>query len=434
MKECTVVIDVEDNKRFSPMSIIESVEIVCGDGNVLAVVPRSGNLYEITVVDNDAVRALTSEPLDIGRKRVECKPVVSQEKVVSFLHLPAFITDEVITDKLENLGIELKSSIKRRVYEGTTVADGTRYVVAKFPPNLSSLPYTMKFEIDENRSEYIRVKHDNQAKVCTKCFSDEHLYASCPLNQCFRCKEYGHLLRHCENDPCVTCNEYPARCLCYSDRGRDDNVDEAEQNARNTRESDDKQSDNNNQNQENHDNTAEYVSAHAQDTCDNRRPEKANSADKDMASSAKRMKTDSCDNTSQKEVTKSNESTEDEMFDCNDGTQKEVMEIHVDTCSNKKLDANNNSKKQSDDVLDWKVESGKGDERTQGDCGMSSGGDDTLSVVSTPENWSEVDLNDVEMAETLGQRRLRRKSKNRVRGTGPYVKKNQVVNNNSQNK
>ena len=72
----------------------------------------------------------------------------------------------------------------------------------------------MKFEISKDRSEYIRVRHDNQNKVCTSCLSDQHLYADCPRNKCYRCNEHGHLARFCPAEPCEHCSFFPSKCKC----------------------------------------------------------------------------------------------------------------------------------------------------------------------------------------------------------------------------
>ena len=216
LKELTLVVDVADNKLVTARSVIESAENLCGEGNVLAVVPRSGNLYEITVKDKDASNELCNGAFQVAGIEYRCHAVYSEEKVVSFLHLPAFISDNDIIRKLEAFGAELKSPIKRRLYRGTNVADGTRYVVVKFPPNVSSLPYTMKFDLGNNKFEYIRVKHDNQSKVCSKCLSDDHLYVDCPENKCYRCNEFGHLVRFCPSMPCDRCEKYPSKCRCTS--------------------------------------------------------------------------------------------------------------------------------------------------------------------------------------------------------------------------
>ncbi|CAC5405806.1 unnamed protein product [Mytilus coruscus] len=125
-KELTLILDVIDNKKVGPLSVIEEAESLCGDGNILAVVPRSGNLYEITVASKDASDELSTGPFVLCGQRYNCKAVYSTERVVSFLHLPAFIPDEEIRKKLIEYGAELKSEIKRRVHSGTDVADGTR--------------------------------------------------------------------------------------------------------------------------------------------------------------------------------------------------------------------------------------------------------------------------------------------------------------------
>ena len=216
LKELTLIVDVDDNKRVSARSVIEEAEIICGEGNVLAVVPRSGNIYEVTVKDKRSSDELVNTPFEIDGKRFKCDAIYSEEKVVSFLHLPAFIPDSEIKRKLDDYHAEMMSPIKRRMYPGTNIADGTRYVVVKFPPNISSLPYTMKFDLGKNKFEYIRVKHDNQSKVCSKCLSSDHLYAECPMNKCYRCNDYGHLSKYCPSVPCVRCNLYPSKCKCTS--------------------------------------------------------------------------------------------------------------------------------------------------------------------------------------------------------------------------
>ena len=214
VKELTLIVDVADNRRVSATSVIEEAEAICGDGNILAVVPRSGNLYEITVKHKQNSDDLSNMPFQVAGIRYKCHAVYATERVVSFLHLPAFIPDEDILEKLQGYGVEIMSSIKRRYYPGTTVSDGTRYVVVKFPATVSSLPYTMKFDLGNNKFEYIRVKHDNQSKVCSNCLSEDHLYVDCPKNKCYRCNELGHLSRYCPSEPCENCNKFPSKCAC----------------------------------------------------------------------------------------------------------------------------------------------------------------------------------------------------------------------------
>jgi len=173
-------------------------------------------IYEVTVKDKRSSDELVKTPFEINGKRFKCDVIYSEEKVGSFLHLPAFIPDSEIKRKLDDYHAEMMSPIKRCMYPGTNIADGTRYVVVKLPPNISSLPYTMKFALGKNKFEYIRVKHDNQSKVCSKCLSSDHLYAECPMNKCYRCNDYGHLSKYCPSVPCVRCNLYPSKCKCTS--------------------------------------------------------------------------------------------------------------------------------------------------------------------------------------------------------------------------
>ena len=231
VKELTFVVDVKDNKVVKADNIIDELEKSYGVGSVLAVVPRSGNLFDVTVKNKELVDDLCSSGLHVSGRKYDCNAIYSSHKLVSFMHLPVFIEDEELIGRLTSLGVELKSPIKRRKYPGTNVEDGTRFVVCKFPPNITSLPYSLKVEIDKDRFEYVRVKHDNQAKVCTKCYSDDHLYANCPLNKCYRCNTFGHLARNCDNIPCQKC-KYIGRCECgdKNEAFRPENAKEADLN------------------------------------------------------------------------------------------------------------------------------------------------------------------------------------------------------------
>ena len=223
-KELTLVVDVGDNKVVKAQSVVDELVAVYGSENILAVVPRSGNLYEITVKDKDAANDLSDSGFQVAGLKYDCHQVYSAEKVVSFLHMPEFIEDDVIIKKLTDLGVEVLSKVKSRVYPGTSVHDGTRYVFCKFPAGMVSLPYTMRFETGKDKYESIPVRHDKQMKVCSKCLSDQHLYADCPQNKCYRCNELGHLIRSCPADPCDGCGYWPSKCKC----GNDDEITEVQ--------------------------------------------------------------------------------------------------------------------------------------------------------------------------------------------------------------
>lgn len=87
----------------------------------------------------------------------------------------AYIEDHEIEDALQSMNIEILFPIQRRYYPGTNIVDG------QLPLNMQSLPYKIKF-----RKEYYRVIHNGQIKVCSLCYSQDHLFTVCPKFVCFR--------------------------------------------------------------------------------------------------------------------------------------------------------------------------------------------------------------------------------------------------------
>ena len=53
VKELTLVVDVKDNKTVKAQSVVDELVEEYGSDQILAVVPRSGNLYEITLKDKE---------------------------------------------------------------------------------------------------------------------------------------------------------------------------------------------------------------------------------------------------------------------------------------------------------------------------------------------------------------------------------------------
>lgn len=64
----------------------------------------------------------------IKGKLCEIRQLKTREYVVSFIHLPASIEDSEIVHKLENWGATPASDIRRRMYPGTDIVDGTSYL------------------------------------------------------------------------------------------------------------------------------------------------------------------------------------------------------------------------------------------------------------------------------------------------------------------
>lgn len=80
------------------------------------------------------------------------------------LGLPIYIQDEEILRKLSEWGVKAVSRVKRRMWPGTDIADGTKKKKKK-KGTVKSLPYSTKFETLRGM-EHFRVIHDRQVKAC----------------------------------------------------------------------------------------------------------------------------------------------------------------------------------------------------------------------------------------------------------------------------
>lgn len=197
--ENTVIVNVE-GKEVEADDIIDCIEELCGEDTVFACVLSAGNTYEVTMMNGDCKDAITPT-LQIGDTTVSVSSVSDKSTMVSILHLPTYISDKEIVEKIQSYNIQIISPIYRK-YRKTRkrrkrrIADGTRYFRVKFPKEITSLPWFITFEI-RGTSRYFRTIHDNQVRVCFKCCSVDHLARNCPLNKCYSCFEYGHISWDC---------------------------------------------------------------------------------------------------------------------------------------------------------------------------------------------------------------------------------------------
>ncbi len=155
----------------------------------------------------------------IKGKLCEIQQLKTREYVVSFIHLPAYIEDSEIVYKLENWGVTPASDI-RRMYPGTDIADGTRYLRVKFPKKVVSLPYSTKSDTEEGM-QYLRIMHDRQVKTCRLCMKPEHMFKDCPEFWCFQCDEQGHFVRDCDAIKCPDCRKVMVKCECWMEDEND---------------------------------------------------------------------------------------------------------------------------------------------------------------------------------------------------------------------
>lgn len=137
-----MIVDIAD---LRDAGIIKAVNERIGEGKILAVRPRQGKDYEITLTNKEECGSL-DEGLAIKGKWCGIRQLQVRECVVSFIHLPAYINDSEIVEQLTKWGVAPASDIRRRMYPGTEIADDTRYLRVKFPKEVISLPYSTKFE------------------------------------------------------------------------------------------------------------------------------------------------------------------------------------------------------------------------------------------------------------------------------------------------
>lgn len=107
-KDCTVLLNVGDNQKVKAYEVIQELEKQYGKGAVYACVPKSGDCFELTFPNKEVTNKVTSGVI-IGEKSYDCGLLYSDIMVVSFMHLPAYITDAEIKLKLASYGIALRS-------------------------------------------------------------------------------------------------------------------------------------------------------------------------------------------------------------------------------------------------------------------------------------------------------------------------------------
>ncbi|XP_029281466.1 uncharacterized protein LOC115003706 isoform X2 [Cottoperca gobio] len=157
-KSLTVMVVVEGGEKKTIMDVLKAVKRECG--LVLGCRVRGESRLEVTMETVEGKKTLI-DGLKVGETT---------------------IMDDQIIDRLKEWGVGAASGIKRRVWPGTDVVDGTRFLRVKFT---------------EEGIEHFRVIHDRQKRVCRRCIKPGHIYWECPELKCYRCGKMGHFSREC---------------------------------------------------------------------------------------------------------------------------------------------------------------------------------------------------------------------------------------------
>ena len=211
-KTLTVNIELLGDVKIPVFEVIQSARLLCG--GLLACRSIGERKYELTMSNVKGKERLL-EGFKIGETTVVASELSNDEMVVSFLNLPAYVGDEEILMKLSGWGVQAVSPIRRRMWPGTRIADGTRFMKVKFNERVQSLPYSTKFNTALG-AEYFRVIHDKQVKVCRLCIQPGHILRECPEFSCHRCGVQGHFVRECSMSikKCRVCYNIMDKCIC----------------------------------------------------------------------------------------------------------------------------------------------------------------------------------------------------------------------------
>ncbi|XP_054864317.1 uncharacterized protein LOC129348267 [Amphiprion ocellaris] len=157
-KKLTCQIELQGEEKVTVMELLRCLRELCG--GLMTCRQLSATKFKVTMTREAGLRRLL-DGFKIWSTVIIAKELTNDELVVSFLALPAYITDEEIIKKLTRREVTTVSSIKRRMWPRTNIDDGTRCVTVILKDYVQSLPYSAKF-MTVTSPEYVRVIHDRE--------------------------------------------------------------------------------------------------------------------------------------------------------------------------------------------------------------------------------------------------------------------------------
>ncbi|KAI3370923.1 hypothetical protein L3Q82_023477 [Scortum barcoo] len=126
-KSLTVMVEV-GGEKLTTMDSLKVIQKECG--KIMGCRVRGAGRLEITMEAEEGKGKLI-DGIKHKNTTIMAKDINICEMVVSFLNLPVYVEDKEIIDRLHEWGVRPVSAIRRRMWPGTEVADGTRYLKVK---------------------------------------------------------------------------------------------------------------------------------------------------------------------------------------------------------------------------------------------------------------------------------------------------------------
>lgn len=185
---------------FSALDVLGAAVEDIGVENILGCV-KVGGEWVLTIKSKSDAELLQNTGLVIAGKPCDVRGVTKSLITVSLFGVPAFISDEELSEKLVAYGCAMKSEWTHKTYEEhPTVENGIRYARIELPSNKKSLPYSILVS-----GSHLRLKHNGQTRVCNLCLGENHLMRECAQYVCKECNQQGHSENKCPKVKCYKC-------------------------------------------------------------------------------------------------------------------------------------------------------------------------------------------------------------------------------------